>query len=221
MAMNSTNVPGMDAGMYQRQNANTPNGGGTVVPGMHEEAPGVETSYQEKTTAPVVGFLYSISRRGVGEFWPVCIGQNIIGRAPESDITLGEATVSSKHAILNVKKLKSTKKIVAQIVDAGSKNGLMVNGDELDFGMRELKNEDVIQIGDHYKLLLLLIDAEDKGLSVSEDFISTDEIPPVPTPGFADFNQTNSPYSGANRAANGTQAMDGRNDFAGGGTKFL
>lgn len=219
--MNQTNYPGMDSGMYQRSSA--PANGGTVVPEMQKQAPGVETPYQEKSKAPVVGFLYSISRNGVGEFWPVCIGPNTIGRDSSCDISLPEATVSSRHAILNVKQLKSTKKIVAQIRDEGSKNGIIVNNEELDFGIHECFNNDIIRIGDNYLLLLILINPVEHGLSVAEEFVSTDEIPAPPMAGgpAVGMDNTNSPYSSQNRATNGTQAMDGSQDFNNGGTKFL
>lgn len=224
MDNNRTNVPGLGNNMYNRSASTAPDKG-TVVPGMHEQAPGVEpTAAEKRRTAPVVGFLYSISRNGVGEYWPVCIGQNTIGRDAVNDVVLLESTVSNRHALLNVKQLKQTKRLVAQIRDEGSKNGIVVNGEELDFGIHECKNGDIIRIGDNYTLLLILIEAEAMGLSIAEEFISTEEIPTPPAMPFmgpgTDGPGAN-PYNSANRAENGTIAMDGRKDFDGGGTKFL
>ena len=222
MSQNSTNIPGVNQGnMYSRSASAAPNGG-TVVPGMHEQAPGVETPIPERKQAPVVGFLYSISRKGIGEYWPVCIGQNTIGRDATNDVILAESTVSSRHAVLNVKQLKQSKKLVAQIRDEGSKNGIVVNDEELDFGIHECHNGDLIRIGDNYLMLLILIDAEERGLSIAEEFLSIDDIPTPPSfPGMNDMDATNNPYDSRNRAYNGTQAMDGRADFDAGGTKFL
>lgn len=216
----TTNFPGMNpqAGMYQRT-GNAP-AGGTVVPGMQNNAPGVEVPPQQKTQAPVVGFLYSISRNGIGEYWPVCIGNNTIGRDPECSICLREGTVTGRHAELNVKVLRTSGKIVAQIHDIGSKNGIMVNNEELDFGYHPCQNNDILRIGNNYQLLLILINTAEYGLGVAEDFVATEEdsfdtnIPPFD-------NFTDSPYNPANRAAGGTQAMDGVNDFTNGGTKIL
>lgn len=219
---NTTNYPGMEhagqSGMYQRPGA-VPNGG-TVVPGMQKQAAGVELPQPERVKAPVVGFLYSISRNGIGEYWPVCIGPNTIGRNAENDICLPESTVSDRHAVMNVKRLKSTGAIVAQIQDTGSKNGIFVNDEELDFGIHECKNNDVLQIGDNYQLLLLLINTNEHGLKIAEDFIAVDEVPAPPQFG-APFGGGASPYNPGNRASNGTMAMDGNDQFSSGGTSIL
>lgn len=219
MPSNTTNYPGMNPqgqqGMYQRTGGAP--AGGTVVPGMQKQAPGVEAPVEVQRQAPVVGFLYSISRNGVGEYWPVCVGTNTIGRDPECDICLEEGTVSSHHALLNVKKLKTKDCIVAQIRDEGSKNGLLVNNEELDFGIHECHNNDVIRIGNNYQLLLLLINPSDHGLKVAEEFEALDDMP---TPPMGNPFGT-SPYDPESRPVNGTQAMDGGNDFSSGGTRFL
>lgn len=220
---NTTNYPGMDQagqqGMYQRT-ASAPNGG-TVVPGMQKQASGVELSQPERIKAPVVGFLYSISRNGIGEYWPVCIGPNYIGRNADNDICLPESTVSDKHAVMNVKRLKSTGAIVAQIQDTGSKNGIFVNDEELDFGIHECKNNDILRIGDNYQLLLLLINTNEHGLKVSEDFIAADEVPAPPVFGNNFPAGGASPYNPTNRSTNGTQMLDGREQFGNGGTSIL
>ena len=200
--------------MYQRSQTSTQ---GTVVPGMHNQAPGVQAEAPAESGAPVVGFLYSISRKGIGEFWPVHVGRNTIGRDAGCDIRLLESSVSGVHAALNVKIMKSDGRIVAQIRDEGSKNGITVNGEELDFGIHECHSNDIIVIGDNYQLLLLLIDAEKYGLKVSESFIAVDDTPAAPS--FADNGFD--PYNSANRAVGGTQAIDGTNDYNAGGTKFL
>jgi len=122
---------------------------------------------------PVVGFLYSISRTAVGEFWPLHIGPNTIGQNPSSDIVLPEGTVSRDHAVLVVRRLRTPEKIIASINDARSTNGTMLNGVSLGFQAEECKNGDIITLGDNYQLLLILIDSAALGLSVSENFIPT------------------------------------------------
>ena len=44
---------------------------GTIVPGMERRAPGVDEAVvnSSRRADPVVGFLYSISRQGIGEFF--------------------------------------------------------------------------------------------------------------------------------------------------------
>ena len=60
---------------------------------------------------------------------------------------LAEQTVSERHAALNIKQLKSTRKILASIRDEGSKNGIYVNDEELDYDAHEVKNHDIITTG--------------------------------------------------------------------------
>lgn len=207
---------------YQRTASSTK---GTVVPGMHEQAPGVMPEMPGKTSDPVVGFLYSISRKGIGEYWPVHIGRNTIGRDASCDIVLNESTVSGTHAALNVKVLKKDNRIVAQIRDEGSKNGITVNDEELDFGNHECFDKDLIRIGDNYVLLLILINAKDYGLTVSEDFMAADDAQPADDfTGRSNLGGTtslNDLYDSSRRAEGGTQSIDGTNSFDAGGTKFL
>lgn len=146
MSQEKTSVPGMENSYYANKKNNmysrttTPDMGsrGTMVPGMEEVAPNVgRHESSAKGGAPVVGFLYSISRQGIGEYWPLHIGSNKIGRSGNCDICLKEGTVSDIHAELNIKQMKTTHKILASIKDIGSKNGIFVNEEELDYSAHE------------------------------------------------------------------------------------
>lgn len=179
MSQEKTSVPGMENSYYANKKNNmysrttTPDMGsrGTMVPGMEEVAPNVgRHESSAKGGAPVVGFLYSISRQGIGEYWPLHIGSNKIGRSGNCDICLKEGTVSDIHAELNIKQMKTTHKILASIKDIGSKNGIFVNEEELDYSAHECFNNDLITIGLNYRLLLILIDTQALGLTVSENY---------------------------------------------------
>lgn len=144
---------------------------GTYVPGVHDEVPGIKNEIDNENSTPVVGFLYSISRKGIGEYWPLHLGTNIIGRASDCDVCLQEMTVSEHHASILIKQMKSAHRLIASIRDLGSSNGIYVNDEELDYENHSCKANDIIIIGRCYKLLLLLVDAEQAGLSVAEDFV--------------------------------------------------
>ena len=201
----------------------------TYVPGMHENAPGVTDSKftQQRDNTPVIGFLYSISRKGIGEYWPLHLGTNTIGRSDDNDIVLLEKSVSEHHATLSIKQMKSTGKLIASIRDVGSKNGMYLNDDELDYDNHTCKLNDIITIGTNYKLLLLLIDAEEYGLSVSEEFAAVDEEDLYfggPQSGFAgDATQSRfNPYNAENRNVDtGTVDLNGSQPNKPGGTKFM
>ena len=66
--------------------------------------------------------------------------------------------------------MSSTHRLIASIRDIGSKNGMYLNEEELDYDNHSCKANDIITIGKCYKLIMLLVDAEQLGLSVAEDF---------------------------------------------------
>ncbi len=68
-------------------------------------------------------------------------GENVVGRADESDIKISSNGVSKKHAVITVKNNN------IQITDLGSKNGTFVNG--IMVRRKELNQGDKIAIHDH------------------------------------------------------------------------
>lgn len=218
-------------------------GNGTVYPGMEMPATGSHRTIQEpKQTAvrfsgkPIVGFLYSISRTGIGEYWPLHIGQNIIGNGSDCDVVLGEGTVSHKHANLHINKMKKPEKTEATISDLGSTNGTQVNENSVSVARPvECVNGDIITIGENYDLLLILIDTKAMGLHLSESFIDVrGEQEDINNPGgFSTgrdnttrneqdfpprFNGPENPYNSGNRPTDSTVGLDSNGEFRSGGT---
>lgn len=223
---------------------------GTVYPGMeggytaNPAQNGVEDLSRKgnvPTGKPIVGFLYSISRTGVGEYWPLHIGQNLIGRSPECDIVLPEGTVSARHANLHINKMKKPEKTEATISHLGATNGVEVNENSVSVARpMECVNGDIITIGEAYQFLLVLIDSKALGLKVAENFIPVNQQEYLPDdyPGnYAQNNMGNgkptrhqqdfpphfygptSHYDGGNRPTDGTVGMDPSNGgFRSGGT---
>lgn len=177
MSSNRTIIPGMESpyGNEPSQNNGTGGGhttpqGGTCVPNGIPNLMG-EPVYGQAPQKPIVGFLYSISKSNVGEFWPLHIGSNSIGRSPNCDVCLQEGTVSENHATLVVRVMKNPEKVIASVCDSSSTIGTMINGESLGFDQRECLNGDIITIGAHYDLLFILIDAKQIGLKVCSEFI--------------------------------------------------
>ncbi len=223
---------------------------GTVVPGMEnnsnaqQSAPRIQNrSFSTRTGKPIVGFLYSISRTGMGEYWPLHVGQNIIGNSAECDIVLGEGTVSAKHANLHINKMKKPEKTEATLSELGSSNGTLVNENSVSMARPvECFNGDVITVGENYDLLLVLIDSKEHGLHLSENFIDVrdddnfvDSFEPAENPvgaGNATRNQHDFPprfdptssihptaYSEGYRHTDSTVGLDSNDSgFHGGGT---
>ena len=171
MSSNKTIIPGMEDAYTEQPNFGKQNvkvQDGTCVPNPFGTVPNMANVPNQK---PVIGFLYSISKSGSGEYWTIRIGSNTIGRADNCNISLSEATVSEQHAVLVVQQLKNPEKVIAWINDSGSTCGTMINGESLGFDRRECFNGDIITIGEHYDLYFILIDAKQIGLNVCRDFL--------------------------------------------------
>ena len=234
--MGETPRGGVNQNFYSR-NSRPAAARGTVVPGMMdsaepsfspEPAPVPQQHKASVSGKPVVGFLYSISRTAVGEYWPIHIGPNTIGQSPENDIQLPEGTISSNHAVLVTRQVKSG--IIAAITDSKSTNGTMINGETIGFSAEECHDGDIITIGNNYEFLLVLIDATKRGLSVSKDFIPVaveqndeedeyEDGAPIfnpsgksTRPGFDPYNDGPTPWggtSGGYSPTGGTVGLDG------------
>ncbi len=186
MSSNRTIVPGMETPYNSTDKEERSDGliretvheipeGGTFFPGVTQGAPAMPVNNQP-SQKPVVGFLYSISRNHIGEYWPLHAGPNTIGQSPSNDICLREATVSEQHATLVVRIMKNPAKVIASICDSQSTNGCMINGESLGFEQKECFNNDILTIGNHYELLLILVDCGKLGLMVNNEFIPTKKL---------------------------------------------
>ena len=243
MSQNKTQIQGLEPfdgnsgpsdrgtqNFYSRNSKSTTRG--TIVPGMNENAVGPVKEREDNKRSthqsgkPIVGFLYSISRTPIGEYWPLHIGRNTIGQSQKCDVFLPEGTVSSDHAVLVVRQIKNTGGVIAAITDTQSTNGTMINGETIGFTAMECHDKDIITIGNNYELVLVLMDASQLGISVSENFIHVEvdedeEFSELDIPNFESgktrpgiFN----PYdegpaawgnNSAYRPADGTVGMDG------------
>lgn len=153
---------------------------GTNFPGAAIDVPGTAPK------KPILGFLYSVSRDSFGEFWPLHLGANTIGRAGESNVCLAETSVSKQHATLVIRQMQNKGQsagLFAFIQDVGSMCGTMVNGSTLDFNPVECKNGDIITIGENYELYFILVDPNVVGLHPKPDFKASAPIKtPSPSP---------------------------------------
>lgn len=172
MSSNKTIIPGMEEA-YKEHTSSFINNNKQIETCVISPLGNVPTTPSMNNQKPIVGFLYSISKHTSGEFWPLHIGSNTIGRSANCDVSLGEATVSEEHAVLVVRQMKNPEKIIASICDSRSTCGTMINGESLGFDQRECFNGDIITIGEHYDLFFILIDAKQIGLNVCRGFMPT------------------------------------------------
>lgn len=123
---------------------------------------------------PVLGFFYSVSRTSFGEFWPLYLGPNTIGRDASCDIVLQEGTVSGEHATLIIHQ-EDDGEVYAGVKDNGSTHGVKVNGKSTHFDVVGCKSMDIIKIGKAYELLFILVDACASGLKQADNFVAVEQ----------------------------------------------
>lgn len=156
---------------------------GTMYPGMAAPAP--EQKSANSGSKPIMGFLFSVSKTPYGEYWPLYVGPNTIGRGANNSICLSEASVSDSHATIVIRKMQrqgSSNGTFVFVQDTGSMCGTLLNGDTLDFNPRECKSGDVITIGANYELFLIIVDPDALGLQTKPDFQSTAKAAPAAAP---------------------------------------
>ena len=153
-AYNATYFPGMPS-----VNQTAPQGGTTPQTGAPEI---------HKT---VMGFLYSVSRTSCGEYWPLYMGLNTVGRSTSCSVRLSEATISDNHAEIVIRQMKNPDSVLVSIQDARSTCGTLLNGSSLGFDPHEMHNGDIITVGEHYELYFILVDTKSLGLAPRQDFI--------------------------------------------------
>ncbi len=203
----------------------------TYVPGMDGAGPSKESSespvrksskVSDTPDKPVLGFLYSVSRTSFGEFWPLYLGPNTIGRDSSCDVVLAEGTVSGEHATLIIHQ-EDDGEVYAGVKDNGSTHGVKVNGKSAHFDVVGCKNMDIIKIGKAYELLFILVDANACGIKQAENFVEVEQKSARPVnpriftgPAGGTSARFSNPAPGS--ASDRTRSMDGGDNTPGGGT---
>jgi Inner membrane component of T3SS, cytoplasmic domain len=96
----------------------------------------------DKRKPPVVGWFVALTGEQKGEDFRIRDGQNVIGSAPDADIVLRDTAVSGKHASLRYKDQKFF------LTDLDSSNGTYLNDSPSSIAREELKDNDVVRIGE-------------------------------------------------------------------------
>lgn len=121
----------------------------------------------------VVGVLFSVSRSMLGEIFPIYMGHNAIGSDPGCDIRLTERTVSSNQAILSVRQEGVYDECIMTLTDHGSTHGTMVNNTDCRYETLQVRDNDIVSIGRHYKFIVKLFDPKRHGLTEDPMFEDT------------------------------------------------
>ena len=96
----------------------------------------------QKYKAPVVGWFVALDGQHKGEDFRLREGQNTIGSESGCDVVLTDSTISGKHASLRYKEGKFI------LTDLDSSNGSYLNGGDESIAREELKDNDVVRLGD-------------------------------------------------------------------------
>lgn len=115
----------------------------TEVPQSPRESAGRKTVLiSEKRKPAVVGWLVATSGEQKGEDFRLREGQNTVGSALDADVVIRDSTVSGKHASLRHNEGKF------YLTDLDSTNGTYLNERQVAVARQELKDNDVIRLGD-------------------------------------------------------------------------
>jgi len=96
----------------------------------------------DKRKAPVVGWFVVLTGEQKGEDFRIREGQNTIGSASDADIVLRDSAIAGKHASLRYKDEKF------MITDLDSTNGTFLNDRTDPIAREELKDNDIVRIGE-------------------------------------------------------------------------
>ena len=112
------------------------------------QAPPLPPAIPEQLPAQALrGFFVSYQTNATGDFWPLHGGRKTVGRANSGesvDIALSDATISSRHAAVNIDGTSG----VITVEDTGSTNGTFVNEEHIGFnGRRDLRDGDKVRFG--------------------------------------------------------------------------
>jgi hypothetical protein len=116
---------------------------GSAPRGAAASAPGRKSVLvADKQKPPVVGWFVVLTGSQKGEDFRIREGPNTIGSAPDADIVLNDTAISGKHASLRYKDQKFI------ITDLDSTNGTFLNDRTDPIAREELKDNDVIRVGE-------------------------------------------------------------------------
>lgn len=128
---------------------------------------------------PIAGILYSVSRDGLGEIFPLYVGRNTIGSEEKCDVYLSEDTVSPNHAVLLIRMLPDNtgKRIMSvSITDYDSDFGTAVNDRKVGFDSCALSGGEIIRIGNAYSFLFTPLDSGRHNLTPAMNFIPVPRV---------------------------------------------
>jgi FHA domain len=92
--------------------------------------------------APLMGWVVILDGNDRGRDFRIRDGQNSLGSDPSCNIVISHPTISGKHASLRVQEGKFF------LTDLDSTNGTYLNGEEKRIAREEIKDNDLIRLGE-------------------------------------------------------------------------
>ena len=115
----------------------------TEVPAAPNESAGRKTVLLAERRKPaVVGWLVAMNGEQKGEDFRLREGQNTVGSAPDADVVIRDSTVSGKHVSLRHSEGRF------YVTDLDSTNGTYLNDRLVATARQELKDNDMIRLGE-------------------------------------------------------------------------
>ena len=134
----------------------------TVDSGVRSDESPPARAYVSISAGPDLGRLFQLQR-----------GESTIGRAETCDVTLNDEMVSRRHAVFRISD-------IVEVADAGSTNGVTVNGQAIS-GVKRLRTGDEVGIGDT-TLVVESVQADNEMVVLSENEVEFNRPPRIERP---------------------------------------
>ena len=128
-------------GAHKTKGAQESDGHTVVMEYEGEEAAAPKKGSGKNLPRRIEGFLVTYDFNKYGNFYPLYLGKNSIGRQPNNDIVLNDPSISNEHALI----LFRGNQIL--IEDKLSVNGTFINNSEESIDRGTLKDNDLIRFG--------------------------------------------------------------------------
>ncbi len=115
----------------------------TIPDNVLEENNDIPVISQKRTTVKkrIEGFLVTYSHNSYGDYYPLYLGKNRIGRNNNNDVVVNDLAMSGEHAIILFRGNK------VFIEDKLSVNGTFINDAKESIDRATLKDNDIIKMG--------------------------------------------------------------------------
>ncbi len=134
---------------------------------------GLDTGLRATSGAATAATLRVVEGVDAGRSFELQRGESVVGRSTQCDITLADEMASRRHVVFRVSD-------IVEIADAGSTNGVMVNGEPI-AGVRRVRPGDRVLVGDTV-LTVDLLGGDHEAVDIVDNRVEFNRPPRIEQP---------------------------------------